>query len=85
MPDPKKPNNKLPHDYRGYIINQSVGYLFGKPISYQIDKVKYDEQKHQTFARHLAEFNTLNVMDDLDSELGKLTSICGYLCKASIR
>ncbi|WP_218947457.1 phage portal protein [Bacillus sp. SH5-2] len=81
MPDPKKPNNKLPHDYRGYIINQSVGYLFGKPISYQIDKMKYDEQKHQTFTRRLAEFNTLNAMDDLDSELGKITSICGYAAR----
>lgn len=81
MPDPKKPNNKLPHDYRGYIINQAVGYLFGKPISYQIDKMKYDEKKHKTFTEHLASFNTLNVIDDLDNELGKLTSICGYAAR----
>lgn len=78
LPDPKKPNNKLEHDYRGYIIDQIVGYLWGQPISYQIDRLKYDEQKYSTFTDELSNFIIRNTVDDLDGELGKLISICGY-------
>ncbi|MEK5070518.1 phage portal protein [Sporosarcina sp. FSL K6-1508] len=76
--DALKPNNKLSHDYRGYVINQVVGYLWGNPISYQINKVRYGENEYEAYDDALEDFNTLNVIDDLDSELGKLASICGY-------
>ncbi|MFB7302607.1 phage portal protein [Heyndrickxia sporothermodurans] len=76
--DPKKPNNKLVHDYRGYIIDQVVGYLFGKPIGYQIDKRDYNDTQFKIFKDKLSDFNVLNAVDDLDGELGKLMSICGY-------
>lgn len=79
--DPKKPNNRLAHDYRGYIINQVVGYLWGNPISYQIDKLKYDEKNHQAYSDKLSNFSILNTIDDLDSELGKMISICGYAAR----
>lgn len=81
MPDPKKPNNKLPHDYRGYIVNQAVGYLWGKPLAYQIDKLKYDENTLKTYNEALSLFNIRNAIDDADSELGKLMSICGYAAR----
>jgi SPP1 family phage portal protein len=81
LSDPKKPNNRLPHDYRGYIINQVVGYLWGKPISYQIDKLKYGEKETEAFNELLSRFSVLNVVDDSDNELGKLTSICGYAAR----
>lgn len=76
--DPKKPNNKLFHDYRGYIIDQVVGYLFGQPIAYQIDKRFYSDDQFNKFKDKLSIFNTLNMVDDLDGELGKIMSICGY-------
>jgi len=79
--DPKKPNNKLAHDYRGYIINQVVGYLWGNPIAYQIDKLKYDESKYKTYNDKLSNFNILNTIDDADSELGKIMGICGYAAR----
>jgi SPP1 family phage portal protein len=81
LPDPKKPNNKIPNDYRGYIINQIVGYLWGQPISYSLDNRKYDETKIQEYHDHLSRFNALNTIDDLDSETGKIMSICGYAAR----
>ncbi|MEI2392197.1 phage portal protein [Priestia megaterium] len=81
MSDNKKPNNKLTHDYRGYIIDQIVGYLWGKPISYQIDKLAYDESNYDKCIKQLSRFSILNSMDDLDSELGKRMSICGYAAR----
>ena len=81
LPDPKKPNNKILNDYRGYIINQIVGYLWGQPISYSIDIRKYDEAKAKEYHDRLSRFNALNTIDDLDSELGKIMSICGYAAR----
>ncbi|WPZ17801.1 phage portal protein [Geobacillus subterraneus] len=81
LPDPKKPNNKIPNDYRGYIINQVVGYLWGQPISYSIDSRNYDETKLKEYNDRLSRFNALNAIDDLDSELGKIMSICGYAAR----
>lgn len=74
-----KTNNKLPHDYRGYIVNQLVGYLFGNPLSYQYDNRRLnDKQKVKEIEEKLSDFIALNMMDDLDMECGKLTSITGY-------
>jgi SPP1 family phage portal protein len=81
LPDPKKPNNKIPNDYRGYIINQVVGYLWGQPISYSIDSRNYDEARLKEYNDRLSRFNALNAIDDLDSELGKIMSICGYAAR----
>ena len=78
LPDKDKPNNVLAHDFRGYIVRQLIGYLFGNPVLYQVDKRGYDESKYDQLQTALSDFITLNMMDDLDSELGKLTSIAGY-------
>jgi len=78
LSDPKKPNNKIPNDYRGYIINQVVGYLWGQPISYNIDGRRYDQSKLEAYHDRLSRFTALNAIDDLDAELGKIMSICGY-------
>ena len=79
--NPAKPNNKLTHDYRGYIINQVVGYLWGNPIAYQVDKTSYSESEHLKYTDKLSDFTVMNAMDDLDNELGKLISICGYAAR----
>ncbi|WP_216369584.1 phage portal protein [Brevibacillus sp. MCWH] len=81
LPDPKKPNNKIPNDYRGYIINQIVGYLWGQPISYSLDTRKYEETKVKENQERISRFTTLNTIDDLDGETGKLMSICGYAAR----
>lgn len=81
LPDPKKPNNKIPNDYRGYIINQVVGYLWGRPISYSLDTRKYEEKKAKENQERISRFTTLNTIDDLDGETGKLMSICGYAAR----
>ncbi|WP_179289899.1 phage portal protein [Shouchella clausii] len=74
-----KANNRLPHDFRGYIVNQLVGYLFGNPISYQYDKRREnDESKIKRIEDELSDFIALNMMDDLDMENGKMSSITGY-------
>lgn len=76
-----KANNKLAHDYRGYIVNQIVGYLWGNPLAYQIDKLKYNETEYDKYADKLSNFNVINAVDDLDSEIGKVVSICGYAAR----
>ncbi|OAH53306.1 hypothetical protein AWH48_12080 [Domibacillus aminovorans] len=79
--DPDKPNNKIPNDFRGYIVNQVVGYLFGKPVAYQIDKLNYSEADYTKYAAQLSHFHILNGIDDLDSELGKVLGTCGYAAR----
>lgn len=36
--DKKKPNNKLIHDFPGYITDVFTGYFMGKPVSYTVEK-----------------------------------------------
>ncbi len=76
--DTRKVNNKLPHDYRGDIIDQITGYLFGEPISYIIDKSKYSDRDYQNVVNELDSFKARNNIDDLDSLTGEMASICGY-------
>lgn len=73
-----KINNKLANDYRGQIIDQVTGYMFGKPITFQVDNEPYNEATYKIIKNTLYEFNTKNNIDDLDSTTGKFTSICGY-------
>ena len=75
--DATKVNNKINDDYRGTIVLQSMGYVFGKPISYQIDKALYNDSTFETLNLKLSEFNVMNNLADLDSETGKLQAICG--------
>ena len=76
--DPEKINNKIVNHYRGEIINQIVGYLFGKPITYQLEEEGYDESDVDKYHELLTRFKKRNNIEDLDSKTGKLMSICGY-------
>ena len=75
--DATKVNNKINNDYRGTIVLESTGYVFGKPISYQIDKNVYQDSKFKELNLKLSEFGLMNNVSDLDSETGKLQAICG--------
>lgn len=41
--DKNKPNNKLIHDFPGYISDVSTGYFMGKPITYTADEEAHRE------------------------------------------
>ena len=79
--DPNKINNKLPNDYRGDIIDQITGYLFGEPINYDVDKNEYKESEFKKVMDELRSFKSRNSIDDLDSTTGEIASICGYAAR----
>lgn len=76
--DPTKLNNQLVVDYRGDITDTVTGYLYGHPISRQINKTKYSESDYNLITNNLENFLITNNMEDIDSEVGKFQSICGY-------
>jgi len=71
--------NKLANDWRGLIVDQCVGYMFGSPISYSIAKdAVVDEKKRVEYQKTLDEFLRLNSIEDLDSETGEMCGVCGF-------
>lgn len=78
FPDVTKINNKISNDYRGEIIESVTGYLFGRPISYQINQEAYGETLGNSLNETLDRWEMLNDLPDLDNETGKMASICGY-------
>lgn len=76
--DETKINNKVNNDFAGEIVDQTVGYLFGTPINYNLDKTKYAEDaKYEKHKELLERFNLLNQIKDLDAETGKRQAING--------
>ena len=78
MPDSYKKNNKLANDFRGIIVTQVVGYLWGIPIVYTFDQSRYDENQSQNIKLAIEEFNKTNNIEQLDSITGEYASVCGY-------
>lgn len=70
-----KVNNTLNNPLDAEIVDTKVGYMFGNPISYVVDK---QAQSLFKLAEAIELFNLRNSIDDLDSESGKKTAICGY-------
>lgn len=70
-----KVNNTLNNPLDAEIVDTKVGYMFGNPISYVIDK---QAQSLKSLTEAIGLFNLRNSVDDLDSESGKKTAICGY-------
>lgn len=73
-----KVNSKLKNNYRGIIIDQSVGYLYGNSMSFGIDDLVYGEILGKTYNREIQKFALASSFDDVKQEVGKLASICGY-------
>jgi len=65
-----KLNNKLAHDFRGLIVDQAVGYMFGNPIVYYAGSDGEQEV--------LDGFKEYVQLDDLDSQTATFASACGY-------
>ena len=81
LPDPLKLNNKLSNDFRGQIVDSVVGYMFGVPISYTLDRNSYAEAEEELFIKHsniLQDFIRRNNIADIDSRTGKFNTVSGY-------
>ncbi|MFP7199696.1 phage portal protein [Lysinibacillus halotolerans] len=71
-----KVNNRLNNAFDAEIVDTKIGYMFGNPISYVVDK--RNEKQLEMLYDAMEKFNTRNTIDDKDSENGKKAAICGY-------
>lgn len=69
--DTSKPNNKLIHDYPGYIVNMATGYFIGKPVTYS------SKSKNDKYQKALQEVFDYNDEADENAEIAKTCSIKG--------
>ncbi len=80
----KQINNKINNDFFGEIIDFGVGYFAGKPISYSYSRTEESEEdtggesKVKEARKALSDFVTRNNMYDVDMEITKHASLCGY-------
>ena len=81
--DVAKPNNQLANDFRGYIVDQVVGYLFGNEVSYTVDAASFEGQEatFEAFRNMLEDLIVTNEIADLDAELATYMSACGYAAR----
>ncbi|MBU5214366.1 phage portal protein [Heyndrickxia oleronia] len=70
-----KVNNMLNNAFEADIIDTKVGYFLGHPITYDFDNKATGEKP--TIKTEIETFNIRNHVEDEDSELGKIASICG--------
>lgn len=66
-----KVNNRLNNAYDAEIVDTKVGYMFGHPISYGVDK------ESESIGKEIEEFLLRNNAEDIDAEHGKMAAICG--------
>lgn len=76
--DPDKINRKLNNSFDSEIVDTKVGYFIGNPISYQVDDAQQGAEKVDAT---LTDFSLRNSIDDLDSEIVKMATICGYAAR----
>lgn len=74
VPDYEKVNNRINNDFFSEIIDTKVGYMFGNPISYNVD---IEAPNAEEADKAIKRFNLRNNVEDLDSETGKMAAICG--------
>lgn len=73
-----KINSKLHNDFPSEIIDVKLGYMLGKPIKYNLDKNKYEnELEFKEHINFISRLSILNNFVDIDTELAKIVSICG--------
>jgi len=66
-----KVDNRLNNAFDVDIVDTKVGYMFGHPISYEVDKTM------TSLKILIEEFLLRNNVEDNDSECGKMAAICG--------
>ncbi len=81
-----KANNKLSNDFRGEIVDQVTGYLFGNPVTYSLkpDVDNNETKESDSYKKKLQvlkDFNRVNRIDEVDFETGKFMSIEGWTAR----
>ncbi|MBV4423227.1 phage portal protein [Clostridium tyrobutyricum] len=71
MEDASKPNNKMIHDYPGYIVNMATGYFLGKPVAYS------SKSNNNNYLNTLQKIFDYNDESDENAEIEKTCSIQG--------
>ncbi|MFS0560126.1 phage portal protein [Terribacillus sp. 179-K 1B1 HS] len=72
-----KVNNTLNNSFDSDIVDTKQGYMFGHPITYQVDDGSEPGESSE-LQEMLNKFNLRNHVEDSDSEWGKKAAICGY-------
>jgi len=72
-----KVNNTLNNSFDSDIVDTKQGYMFGHPITYQVDDGSEPGESSE-LQEMLNKFNLRNHVEDADSEWGKKAAICGY-------
>lgn len=68
-------NNKLGNDFFSEIIDTKVGYMFGVPVTFMLDKQAPD---YDVISKKIERFGKVNNLPDTNSEAGKFAAMCGY-------
>lgn len=71
-----KVNNKLNNPFDADVVDTKIGYFLGHPITYEYDD--NEEGSKSKVKDEIDDFNLRNHVEDEDSELGKMATICGY-------
>lgn len=66
-----KVNNRLNNAFDVDIVDTKVGYMFGHPISYNVD------EGNEKLKKEIETFLLRNNAEDADAEYGKMAAICG--------
>lgn len=70
-----KVNNRLNNAFDADIVDTKIGYMFGHPISYNLD------QENTTLKSEIETFILRNNTEDADSEFAKMAAICGQAAR----
>lgn len=68
-------NNKLANDWMGEIVDTKQGYLFGYPMTMNLER---GAKAYEQVQDELERFRKRSNLDDVNSELGKMAAITGY-------
>lgn len=71
-----KVNNRINNAFDAEIVDTKVGYMFGHPITYEVDRSS--KEQLSSLKDELDAFLLRNNVEDKDSEWGKKSAICGY-------
>jgi SPP1 family phage portal protein len=76
--NPDKINNKLANDYRGVIIDQPVAYMYGIPVTAQVDNTKYTDLEYAKNNEQVQDFFLRSHAKKMIKQAGKMAGACGY-------
>ena len=68
--DRTKPNNKIVHNYPRLIVENSVSYFMGKPVTYM--------SENENLKEDIEDLSNYNNEDDVNAELVKLSAVYGH-------